>query len=139
MTLLLLFVHIAIALIDVGGVYNLADFMVRPDGSQQDPDNMLPVEKVLVTMIAFPFLTVVLAFFLAPRSSAALVAAATHFCYTLHQIVLFDTWKALFHPDTDLSMTFFITGKVVWMFVCILIWYLEKENTKAKTSIKKKA
>ncbi|CAJ1925532.1 unnamed protein product [Cylindrotheca closterium] len=129
-----------LALTDVVGVYNLADFMIRPDGSQQEPDNMLPQEKIMVTMIAFPFLTIVIAFAFAPRKNAALIAAATHGLYTLHQLVHCDTWRALFHSDTQLTMEFFIYTKEMWLMVSMIIWYLESkaeaQNARQKTSQK---
>ena len=127
-----------LALLDVAGVYNLADFMIRPDGSQQEPDNMLPQEKIMVTMIAFPFLTVILAFAFAPRKNAALIAAAIHGLYTLHQLVHYDTWQALFHPDTQLSMEFFIYTKEMWLVVSMIIWYLES-SAEAKDEKQKKS
>ena len=132
LTGLVVVVHLLLTLIDVVGVVNLADFMIRPDGSQQDPNNMLPVEKVLVTMIAFPFWTVVLAFALAPRPNAALMSAAIHASYYLHQAVHYDTWQDLFHPDTDLSMGFFMGGKIVWFFVSLVIWYLSTKQGEEK-------
>lgn len=128
-----------LALIDVGGVFNVADFMIRPDGSQQDPNNMLPQEKIIVTMLAFPFLTVAIAFLFAPRKNAALIAAGTHFLYTLHQIVHYDTWKALFHPDTDLTMEFFIISKSVWVIISLIIWYLESSEGNDKATKKDKS
>ena len=128
----------ALAIIDVAGVMNVADFMIRPDGSQQDPNHMLPQEKILVSMIAFPFLTVVLAFIFAPRKNAALIAAATHGLYILHQAIFYDTWQALFHPDASVSMEFFMVAKFVWMNVSLVIWYLESakeaQNSKSKSS-----
>ncbi|KAL3942410.1 MAG: hypothetical protein SGBAC_003404 [Bacillariaceae sp.] len=114
-----------LSLIDVGGVLNLANFMIRPDGSQQEPDNMLPQEKIMVTMIGFPFFTIVLAFAFAPRKNAAMIAAATHGVYTLHQLVHYATWQALFHPDTQLTMGFFMGTKAMWALVSMAIWYLE--------------
>eukprot|EP00980_Cylindrotheca_fusiformis_P002798 scaffold669_cov80-Cylindrotheca_fusiformis.AAC.2 len=115
----------ALALVDVAGLYNMADFMVRPDGSQQDPNHMIPQEKVLVMLLAFPFLTVVLAFVFAPRKNAALIAASTHLLYVLHQVVHYSTWNALFHPDSNLSLEFFILTKCAWAVVSLIIWYLE--------------
>lgn len=128
LTGILVLVHSALVLIDIVGVVNLADFMIRPDGSQQDPNAMLPVEKVLVTMIAFPFGIVALAFLLAPRKCAALIAAATHAAYLWHQWVHYDTWLALFHPDTDLSMEFFMYPKLGWTVISLWIWYLSKDE-----------
>ena len=119
----------ALSIIDVGGVYPVADFLVRPDGSQQDPQNMLPSETVFVMLVAFPFLTIVLAFCLAPRKDAALIAASTHGVYILHQVVHYSTWKALFHPNTDITMEFFIITKTVWMIVSLYIWFVESKNT----------
>merc|ERR1712232_729280 len=112
----------------MGGVSNVADFMIRPDGSRQDPQHMLPQEKIMVSMIAFPFLTVVLAFAFAPRKNAALIAATTHGLYTLHQVVFYDTWQALFHPNAEVSMEFFIATKIIWMLASMVIWYLESSS-----------
>lgn len=138
LTGLLVLAHLALTMIDVVGVVNLADFMIRPDGSQQDPNAMLPVEKVLVTMIAFPFFTIVLAFVLAPRQNAALISAVTHAAYLLHQYVHWETWLALFHPDTELSMEFFMYTKLLWVAISLLIWYLEASADTKSNSGKKK-
>lgn len=132
LTGLLVLVHSALVSMDVFGVMKVADFMIRPDGSQQDPNAMLPVEQILVAMIAFPFATIVLAFALAPRPNAALIAAATHSSYLLHQWIHYDTWLALFHPDTDLSMEVFMYPKLGWVAVSLLIWYLEQSPSKQK-------
>ena len=125
----LVFVHTVLTLIDVVGVTNLADFMIRCDGTQQDPNAMTAIEKVLVTMIAFPFWTIVVAFMIAPRPSAALISAATHSSYTLHQVIHHETWQELFHPHTDLTMEFFIYSKIVWIMISLLIWYLSTSTT----------
>lgn len=129
---LLVVAHTALALIDVAGVVRLADFMIRPDGSQQDPNDMLPVEKILVTMIAFPFLVIVLVFFFCGRQEAALVSAATHSLYSVHQIVHYKTWQALFHPKAGLTMEFFILSKLVWVSISMLIWFLSLREEKHK-------
>ena len=125
--------HTALTLIDVVGMMNLADFMIRPDGSQQDPNHMLPVEKVLVTMIAFPFWTVLVAFAVADRPTAAILGAVIQGSYAMLQLVNWDTWQALFHPDTDLSMEFFVYTKGVWIVVFGIIWYLSSQQTSEKS------
>ena len=138
LTGLLVLAHTALTLIDVVGVVNLADFLVRCDGSQQDPASFLPIERILVTLVAFPFLTVLLAFVLAPRKNAALISAATHACYILHQVVHYDTWQALFHPNTDLTMEFFIYSKAVWVVVSLIIWGMESTQQEEMALEKKK-
>lgn len=134
LTGLVLIVHTALTLIDVVGLVNLADFMIRPDGSQQDPNNMLPIEKVFVTLVAFPFCIVALAFLLIPRHWAALMGAAIHASYAALQLVHWNTWLLLFHPDTDLSMEFFVYPKFVWIAICMAIWYLSWPTAAAPKS-----
>lgn len=125
LTYLQIFALSALTLIDFIGLFPVADFLVRPDGSQQDPSTMLPMEQILVSMIAFPFTIIVMALLLVPRKYAMLVAVATHGCYTLHQLVFYSTWQALFHPKASITMEFLIITKVFWMVVSLYVWRVE--------------
>ena len=96
--------------------------MIRPDGSQMNPKDMLPVEEVFVALVAFPFLIVAMAFFVGPRRQAALLSAATHGAYAGHQIWKKNLWDSLMHPDSDLSTDFFLYSHVFWAILSMVIW-----------------
>jgi len=127
LTAFLVVVHLALTAVDFFGVYPVADFLVRPDGSRQDPANMLPSEEIMVALVAFPFFIVVLGFTMFPQSQAALLSLAVHGVYAFHQIWKKDKWDALVHPDSEqITTDFFIISHIFWMVVSVIILSLSE-------------
>jgi len=128
LTTLLIIVHSVLVAIDFFGIYPVADFLRRQDGSQMEPQAMLPQEEVLVAMLAFPFGICVLGFFLLKnRSEAALLSSWIHGMYAAHQLWKKPIWDAMLHPDTDISTEFFLISHIVWTVVSAVIYTLTKE------------
>lgn len=125
LTTILVLVHIALASVDFFGIYPMADFMVRPDGSQMEAEQMLPVEEVLVAMMAFPFFIVVMGFMLTCRKDAAALSTCVHLSFAFHQIWKKSVWDAIFHPNsTFLTTDFFIRTHLGWAVISGIIWFL---------------
>jgi hypothetical protein len=135
LTTIVVLVHIALATVDFFGVYSLADFMIRPDGSQMKPNDMLPVEEVLVAMMAFPFFIVVMGFMLTCRKDAAALSTCIHLAFACHQIWKKSVWDAIFHPNSEfLTTDFFIKTHLGWAVISGIIWFL---NASPVSSAKK--
>ena len=129
LTTVLVMVHVALTAVDFFGIYPLADFMIRPDGSQMQADQMLPVEEVLVAMLAFPFFIVIMGFMLTCRKDAAAISTCVHFTYAFHQIWKKPVWDAIFHPNSDVLTThFFILTHLGWAGISGIIWFLNASS-----------
>ena len=138
LTAVLVTVHVILSVIDFGGFFPVADFLVRPDGSQMDPTDMLPMEQIFVALCAFPFLIIAMSFgLLSSRREAAILSAAVHAVYAVYLQAHHGIWDALMHPNSELVSTdFFIISHGVWTFVSVIIWRLPAP--KAKKSAKSK-
>jgi hypothetical protein len=128
--------HVALGVIAFFGMFSLADFIVRSDGSQMDPNNMLPLEELFVAMVAFPFITIPVAFLLTSRrQEAASISFVTHALFAFHQIWKKSVWDSIVHPDSELIATeFFIISHIVWVVVSLAIFVLSGDEGNVKTN-----
>lgn len=134
LTGLLIIVHSGLVAVDFLGLYPVADFMIRPDGTQMDPKNFTPQEELFVAMIAFPFLTCILGFLFTNRKDAALISAVTHGIFAVHQVWKKDRWDAIMHPNTEISTEFFLYAHVVWAIVSVVIYFLSPSGSTSTSS-----
>lgn len=120
--------HFALSIVDLFGLVKIADFMVRDDGSQMDPNDMLPREELFVAMLAMPFLIVVMGFLLLnDRAEAAMLSFVIHGLYGGYQIWKKPLWDATIHPESKLIKTeLFIISHLIWVGVSGTIWGLER-------------
>jgi hypothetical protein len=140
LTLALLVAHTAMTVIDFFGVYQLADFLRREDGSRMDPRHMLPLEELFVAMVAFPFLIILVSFALLTRRDAARLSGTVHALYTFHQVWKKDVWDAAIHPESDFITTpFLIFIHILWTIVSLVIWRLEQPSSSVTTAVSQKA
>ena len=125
LTVLLVAVHTALFAIDFLNAAPVADFLIRPDGSQMDPLNMLPLEEIFVAMIAFPFGIIMIAFISTNQRDAAWISFLVHMIYGIHQFWKRERWATIIHPNSALiTIDFFIYSHLVWALVSAVIYIL---------------
>lgn len=133
-------IHSVLCIVDYSQVVAQLDFITREDGSQSDPDNLLPLELIYAAITAMSFGTVGFAFFLAffessgvTMKGAAAISLFFHGLWFMHMVWRWDVWRAMMHPEGGLQPEFFYASHAIWSGLAVVVLVLPAPR-KSKTS-----
>ena len=142
--------HFAISTMDYTHLLPLMNFVRRPDGSQSDPNDLLPLEVIYTFCNAMAFGIVGLAFLLAfafgpvatgiSMRGAATLSIFFHGLWVVHMVWRWNVWRANMHPDGIVSPQNFFISHTVWTVLAGIVWMLpdDDDNVSKSAPVNKK-
>lgn len=132
--------HKAVFVIDYFQLIPLTDFIRRHDGTQSDPENLLPIEEIVTALIAMAMSTISFSFVMSILNqhhifqtsftfrSSALLSIWLHGLWAFHLLWKYNVWDDIMHPQSQNTPRFFLTTHLAWTITAFIILFLD-DNT----------